>query len=138
MYQKNGKRRLNSLLPCSAPCNPATAALKGRIWQCGRLTFGEHHVDIRSTTLSMKKRQRRRPAMQPSGTDTRRRQGSLRKRRQMAMRKLSFRVPICHILQRKRTAFTKRSNSRGKTAEINAPACGINLRRRAHCHRDAT
>ena len=119
------------------PCNPATAALKWRIRQCGRLTDVEHHVGIRSTTLSIKKRQRRRPAMLPSGTDTRRRQASPRKRRQTAMRKLSFRTPICHILQRKRTAFAKRSKSRGKTAEISAPACGINLRRRAHCHHDA-
>lgn len=119
------------------PCNPATAALKWRIRQCGRLTFGEHHVSIRNRTLSMKKRQRRRPAMLPSGTATRRRQASPRKRQQTAMRKLSFRAPICHILQRKRTAFAKRANSRGKTAEISAPACGINLRRRAHCHRDA-
>lgn len=119
------------------PCHPATAALKGRIRQCGRLTDVEHHVDIRNTTLSIKKRQRRRPAMLPSGTDTLRRQASPRKRRQTAMRKLSFRAPICHILQRKRTAFAKRTNCRGKTAEINVPACGINLRRRAHCHHDA-
>lgn len=119
------------------PCNPATAALKGRIRQCERLTDVEHHVDIRNRTLSMKKRQRRRPEMLPSGTATRRRQTSPRKRRQTAMRKLSFRTPICHILQRKRTAFAKQTNSRGKTAEISAPACGINLRRRAHCHRDA-
>lgn len=119
------------------PCNPATAALKGRIRQCGRLTDVEHHVSIRNRTLSMKKRQRRRPAMLPSGTATRRRQASPRKRQQTATRKLSFRTPICHILQRKRTTFAKRSDSRGKTAEISAPACGINLRRRAHCHRDA-
>lgn len=119
------------------PCHPATAALKGRIRQCGRLTDVEHHVGIRNKTLGMKKRQRRRPAMLPSGTATRRRQASPRKRRQTATRKLSFRTPICHILQRKRTAFAKRANSRGKTAEISAPACGINLRRRAHCHRDA-
>ena len=111
------------------PCHPATAALKGRIRQCGRLTDVEHHVGIRNRTLSMKKRQRRRPAMLPSGTATR--------RRQTAMRKLSFRASICHILQRKRTAFAKRTNSRGKTTEISAPACGINLRRRAHCHHDA-
>ncbi|WP_302951642.1 hypothetical protein [uncultured Prevotella sp.] len=38
-----------------------------------------------------------------------------------------------HIAAQK-TAFAKRSKSRGKTAEISAPACGINLRRRAHCH----
>lgn len=119
------------------PCHPASAALKGRIRQCGRLTDVEHHVGIRNRTLSMKKRQQRRPAMLPSGTATRRRQTSPRKRRQTAMRKLSFRAPICHILQRKRTAFAKRTKSRGKTAEISAPACGINLRRRAHCHRDA-
>lgn len=37
------------------PCHPATAALKGRIRQCGRLTFGEHHVSIINTTLSIKK-----------------------------------------------------------------------------------
>lgn len=134
------KRKTPSSLSFAMFCPHAslpTAALKGRIRQCGRLTDVEHHVGIRNKTLSMKKRQRRRPAMLPSGTDTRRRQASPRKRRQTAMRKLSFRAPICHILQRKRTAFTKRTKSRGKTAEISAPACGINIRRRAHCHRDA-